>query len=116
MNSFILKIKNKPKYRDPYITPEAFRICKKKFVLWKQYTESLNHIDYVHYSTVRNKLRLLIRTLKKEYEAQLSTNLRNNPKAFWKYISTKLKTKCRVDSLQKDDGSIAELDQEKAGV
>ena len=110
------KSNNKVKYKNVYINKEAMKIRKRKLAFWRQYCSTLDPIDYVRFAKERNRLRSFTRKLRYDYEALLANGMRDNPKAFWHYIKSKLKTRVSVESLHLEDGSIAIMDQDKADV
>ena len=63
---------------------------------------------------VRNELRVLTRTLRSDYERRLTLNIKNNPKAFWRYVNSRLKVHLTINDLQCPDGSTAHIDRDKA--
>lgn len=116
MNTFIPKSRLKSKYKNPYSIPEVKRIRKKKYTHWKAYLQTRNPFDYSHYVRLRNHLRATTGSLKRNYEQCITSNLKTQPKVFWKYINSRLRTKSMVDSLERDDGTLAETDLDKAEV
>ena len=62
---------------------------------------------------LENDLRTLTRTLRSDYERNLSLNIKQNPKDFWKYINSRLKVRPTIDDLQCLDGSTAHTDKDK---
>ena len=56
----------------------------------------------------------MIRNLKSDYEESLANKIKSNPKAFWKYVNSKLKTTLPVDTLRTSDDGEAISNQEKA--
>ena len=44
------------------------------------------------------------------------SNFGKNPKSFWHYINSHMKTRSNIDSIQRPDGSIAVSNQEKAEI
>ena len=70
--------------------------------------------DFLRYSIVRNELRTLTRTLRRDYEKNLTLNIKNNPKALWRYVNSRLKVHPTINNLQQSDGSIAHTDKDKA--
>ena len=69
-------------------------------------------LDYDRFARVRNELRSLTRSLKRNYEENLANNINVNPKAFWKYVTSNLKTKLRVNTLRTRDDRKATSNQE----
>ena len=41
------------------------------------------------------------------------SNIAKNPKSFWRYVNTSLKTRPDIDAIKRIDGSLASSDQEK---
>ena len=74
----------------------------------------------MQYNRVRNQVRRLTRNITKEYERGLAKNAKENPKAIWRYINSKSKTKENIGNLLKDptrrNSEVAESDKEKAEV
>ena len=99
-----------------YINKEAMKIRKRKLAFWRQYCITLDPIDYVRFAKEHNRLRSFSRKLRYDYEALFANGMRDNPKAFWHYINSKLKIRVSVESLHREDGSIAITDQDKADV
>ena len=81
--------------------------------MWRKYVTSKSVDDFHRYSVLRNELRTLTRTLRKYYERNLTFNIKNNPKAFWRYVNPGLKVHSTIDDLQCPDGSTAYIDKEK---
>jgi len=106
----------KPKYKSIYTNREVLRLRKKKTTLWRVYCNTHCSLDYDRFARVRNELRSLTRTLKRNYEIDLANNIKDNPKAFWKYVNSKLKTKLPVDTLRTSDNREATSNQDKANV
>ena len=72
--------------------------------------------DYKAFEKASNKLRCLTRNLRTHHEQLMVSNIGKNPKSFWRYINSHMKTRSNIDSIQRLDGSIATSDQEKAGI
>ena len=47
----------------------------------------------------RNKVRGITRTLRKEFEYQMALRAREEPKKFWNYANSKLKTRSKIPDL-----------------
>ena len=57
-------------------------------------------MDYNRFATVHNDLHSLTQRLKSDYEENLVSNIKTNPKVFWKYVNSKMKTsRLPVDTL-----------------
>ena len=96
------------------MTNEAIRLKNTKGRLWKRYITTRTKFDRENYIRCKNDLRALTRTLRSNFEQNLAFNIKSNPKMFWKYAKTRLKTKQSIPSLTKADGSIALTPKDKA--
>ncbi len=63
--------KGRSKKRRPYINRLAERKMKKKYYLGKRFKETNSGRDHEEYKKERNNLRVLTRTLQKEFEKDL---------------------------------------------
>ena len=72
---------------------------KKKHNLWKRYMEIRLPTVYRNYCRARNKIKNMIKYTRKQKEKCISGNIKNNPKAFWKYTKSKTKSNSAVSSL-----------------
>ena len=52
--------------------------------------------------------------LKKTFERGLAAKVKENVKAFWAHVNTKLKHRSGIETLKTKNGKIAESDTEKA--
>ena len=100
--------------KNMYMTNEAMSMKKQKSKLWRTYTRTQNILDHGRYARIRDRLRALTRKLRREYEEKLTAELKTNVKGFWRYVNSRRKTKSRIDDLQKQDGTMASTDAEKA--
>ena len=56
--------------------------------------------EKLEYNRIRNQVRSLTRKSKKIIEKSIAKNSKSNPKAFWKYTQSKLKTRAGIRDLQ----------------
>ena len=70
----------------------------------------------VQFARTRNNLRRLTRELRRSFEKQLASNIKENPKSFWHYVNSRTKTKSRVGNLKLREGTDAKAttDAQKA--
>jgi len=52
-------------------------------------------------------------THSKDFEESSAERISTNPKRFWKYVNSKLKTRIGVGNLIQPDGKVPEDDREK---
>ena len=111
-------IQNKPLIKrckkNVYVSSDARHLKNRRNKLWKKYVTTKSVNDFCGYSMVRNELRTLTRTLKSDYERNLTLNIKNNTKAFWRYVNSRLKVHPTINDLQHPDGSTAHTDSDKA--
>ena len=62
-------------------------------------------IDHQRYANVRNQLRALTRSLRANLEQDIAARVKSNPKCFWNYVNSKLKTRSTLNVLKRSDGS-----------
>ena len=91
-----------------YMSFDALRLKNRKNKSWTRYfiRRSKSNYDFDRYRQARNDLRSFTRSLRSDYERNLSLNVKQNPKAFWKYINSRLKVYPTINDLQCSDGSI----------
>lgn len=70
--------------------------------------------QYCNYARLRNQAKWECDKAKKDFEKKLAKEVKDNPKAFYKYASTKMKTRVTVCDLKKQDGNMTTTDKEKA--
>ena len=77
--------KTKPgEVQNLYLNKAALKLRKKKKRrLWTAYVISKNPDDYSKFATSRNSLRKMTRKLRAEFEAQIASQMKTNPKAFF---------------------------------
>ena len=85
---------------------------KKK--LWQKYKRTRSSYDHSRYTKTKNSLRTLTRNLRIEFERSIAADAKTAPKKFWSYVNSRTKTRKKIPSLQKSDGSIARTAREKA--
>ena len=105
---------NRRKNKNLYITPKARNLRQKKRDSWDLYTKSNNPVDYAKFAQLRNQLRGLTRRLRACFEHNLAQDPKSNPKAFWKCVSTRMKTTSRISDLDMGNGRMASTNKEKA--
>lgn len=88
---------------------------KAKNKAYQRYRASSSLNDYRTYSRIRNQARWESRKAKMTFEKSLARNAKQNPKAIFKYINGKLKTRGDITELETDRGRVTS-DGDKANV
>ena len=109
-------VQRKSKKNNIYMTKEAMHLKKQKQDLWRRYIRNPSLINHIKFKQTRNVLRRQTRELRRSFEKQLASNIKETPKAFWHYVNSRTKTKSRVANLKASDEMDAEAitDSEKA--
>ncbi|XP_072037662.1 uncharacterized protein [Amphiura filiformis] len=104
------------KWKPLWMSNEAMKKVKKKYHAWKRYSNTRQYQDFVNYKRARNAASKEVRFAKKSFEKKLAADIKKNPKSFWKYVRSKTKTKTGIHDLEKEDGSFAHTDEDKAEI
>ena len=78
-----------------------------------------NENNRLSYIKARSKCKRVIRNTKRKFEKNIADKSKLNPKAFWKHVRRKLKSKPGIAPLLQnvlDKTSIKHSDQEKANI
>jgi hypothetical protein len=104
------------KFKPLWMNAKALSAVKKKYKSWCRYTNTKQYGDYKEYCSARNKATTEVKRAKRDFEKQIAKEVKKNPKTFWKYVNSKMKTTTRVSDLEQEDGTLTTSDQEKANV
>ena len=109
--------KSKPgKKKNLYLNREALSLQRRKRTLWNRYVRTKSLVDHANFAACSNALRKLTRKLRSDLEAKIASQVKVNPKSFWKYANTRLKTKSSIDVLIDEDGEDKFCPKDKAEV
>ena len=97
-----------------YMTREAMRLKNTKYKLWRKYCATRAQTDHDAFVFARNKLRSLTRSLRQDFEQCITTNVKHNPKVFWRYAKSRLKTCATYNDIQDSNGNLLQSDIAKA--
>ena len=114
--SCIPKARSSQSRKSIYMTSKALKLRKQKNILWQKSRHTNDPLDTARFRVSRNRLRLLTRQLRRQFELQLVSDVRSNRKAFWKYCNNRMKTKPRIGDLKDPSGMIATESNVKAGI
>ena len=75
---------------------------------------------YNEFCRTRNKVKNITKYFRKQKQANISSNIKENPKAFWRYINSKTVTKNHITSLYSDpkdqNSNLIDNSREKANI
>ncbi len=92
--------RRKPAWMDDRVLA---RLRKKKaaFTRWKQTRDGQ---DYLGYAKARNAAKAETRRAVREFEKEVAKQAKKNPKAFYRFVNSKLRTKPGIGNLTGSDG------------
>ena len=96
------------------MTSDAIRLKNRKARLWKRYVATKTRYDREKYIYCKNTLRTLTRTLRCDIEQNVAHMVKSNPKLFWKYAKSRLKSRPSIPSLSRPNGTKATSSKDKA--
>jgi hypothetical protein len=96
-----------------WITKTAIEKAKNKKRAYQKYLQTRNEDDYKLYARARNQSRWESRRAKKDFERNIAREAKANPKAFFKYVNSRLKTHAKIPDLIVNGTKISS-DQDKA--
>ena len=121
----IVHINGQPskKFSTP-LNAKNLRLLKKKNRLWSKVRKKLaSEEQELNYRRLKNQIRRLTRQGKKLMEKNIAKQAKSNPKSFWAYAQSKLKTRAGIPDLaktnvsnNKNDTTYTTSDEEKANV
>ena len=91
----VLVHKHKQK-RPSWMNSTAVAKVKKKHQAWKRYLATQDGQAYQLYARARNQAKWECQKAHKAYEKDIAKQSKENPKAFWKYVNSKLKCKLNM--------------------
>ena len=89
---------------------------KKKHRLWSRFIETKEEDKKKEYNRQRNKVRRITRKAQRDKEKKIANESKRNPKKFWNYVKSKLKTKPGISELLINESDTTKSDEEKAEV
>ena len=99
-----------------WMTAAAKEKIKAKQKAFTKYRTTLDKKDYDSYARARNQAKWATRRAIQDLEKCIAKEAKTNPKAFFKYAKSKVKSRTGVPDLKKTDGGVASTDQDKANL
>ena len=94
----------------------ALAKVKKKQQSYQRYLSTKEGKEYLEYARARNQAKQACKNAVKSFEKEMSRNIKNNPKAFYAYAKSKMKTKEYIPDLHVSDQEQAKTSFSKAQV
>ena len=105
------------------INKDVQNAIRKKHSTHRRWMATRNRNDAeqkrIEYAKARNKVSKLMRKAKRNFEKDIATKCKTNPKTFWSHVRRKLKTRSGVAPLledTRDKSSMKYLDSDKAKI
>ena len=96
----------------------TLKAIRKKHRCWSRFIETRDGERYKEYCKLRNKVKSLTRKAVKNKEIEIAKDVKNNPKKFWQYTKSKIKTRIGISDLimNKENGveTLTNSDKDKA--
>ena len=109
------KITQSQKYHKPiWMKPATLNLIRRKKHAHIKFLNTRSRIDKDAYKTMRNQVTATTRRDRREFERNISKEIKNNNKLFWRYINSQRVSKTSIPDLQRKDGSLTSDDKEKA--
>ena len=89
-------------------------IIKRKKTAFERYKLTKDGMDYLEYTKARNAAKTETRRAVREHEKEIAMLAKKDPKAFYKHVNSKLKTKIGVADLQTEQGELITEDSQRA--
>ena len=99
--------------RPVWMNDELLGHTTEKKKLFEKYKEEIHHQEYVK---KRNEVKRELRKAIKEYEKGIASKAKRDPKGFYKFVNSKMKTKSRVADLSDESGVKTSTEKEKSEV
>ena len=116
MTECIPKARSSKARKNIYMSSQALKLKKQKNEMWDKYMHNQDPIDLARFRVCRNRLRSLTRKLRQDFEYGLVNDIKDNPRAFWKYSNSRLKTKPGIGDLRSPSGELECTDKGKADI
>ena len=85
--------------RPMWTNGRTMEAVKKKTEAYRLYREYRDEQHFIEYRRASNKVKTEVRNAVREFEKQIAGEAKRNPKAFYRYARSKMKTKSTVGDL-----------------
>ena len=105
------------RYNKPiWMKPSTLNLIKRKRRSHIRYLNTRSQADKRAYNTIRNEVTATTRRDRLNFERNISREIKNNNKLFWRYVNSQRTSKANIPDLLRPDGSLATSDDEKAEI
>jgi len=100
--------------RPKWMQDRVLSRIKQKKTAFERYKLTRDGKDYLEYTKARNAAKTETRKAVREYEKEIAKQAKKNPKAFYRHVNRKLKSKIGISDLKTDQATVISEDQQKA--
>lgn len=97
-----------------WMSEKVMTKLRKKKVAFNRWMQTKDGHDYQEYAKARNAAKTETRRAVRDFEKEVAKQAKKNPKAFYRYVNSKLKTRTGVGNLRTKDGDELVNNSEKA--
>ena len=98
-----------------FMDKETLESVRNKHRLFRRWNKDSDNKELEkEYTKANNKARKDCRKAHRNYEKKVAEQAKENPKAFYSYVNSKIKSKTGIADLKKEDGTKTKSDREKA--
>ena len=103
------------KYTKPvWMRSETLKLIKKKHSNHTKYLNTKQDCDKDSYKVIRNKVTHQVAEDRRTFEQKVAREIKENSKAFWKYVNSSKRTRSSIPELKRTNGTFTSSDQQKA--
>ena len=103
------------KYIKPiWMRNDTLKLIKKKHNSHTKYLNTKQDADKEAYKVLRNKVTHQVAEDRRTFEQKVAREMKENSKAFWKYVNSSKRTRSNLPDLKCSNGTFASSDQQKA--
>ena len=116
VNKHVPKKKPVQRKNKPFMNKDLLEIVRNKHRTFRKAKTNNSNENQVEKNRARNKANRECKKARRNLEKKVASESKKNPKPFWSYATSKLKTRTGIADLIKPDGSKTNTDQEKAEI
>ena len=103
------------KYIKPvWMKSATLKLIKKKHHCHIRLLNTKAEVDKENYKVIRNQVTHKVKEDRTNFESRLAREVKENTKAFWRYVNSAKKTRSSIPNLKRTDGIFTSSDQQKA--
>ena len=116
IDKFVPKRSHTCSYKKPWMNSVTAETIDKNRRAWIKLRNCSSDNNISAYKQSQNGATNIIRTAKFEYEKNIRSKVKDEPKLFWSYVKSKCKIRDKVCDLMKADGTLTNSGKDKAKV